>query len=107
MRNKKILHVCSSSNPKVRKRLIACADCDFIFACHDCCKNILAGNIDLQPKKGQKLLHHKASIRELGNPGRMSLKCSRAVLHNGVFLTALIFTFSAILGPIVSTMFNR
>ena len=75
-RNKNLVRVCALSTPKVRKRLIAY---------RDCCKNILAGNIDLQPKEKQKLFRHKASVRHLGRAGWVSLKQSRVILQRGIF----------------------
>ena len=82
MRNKNLLRVCALPTLKVRKSLIDCADHGFIFTCCDCCKNILAGNIYLQPKERQKLRRHKAAVREMGNTGRVSLKWSRVVLYS-------------------------
>ena len=106
-RNKNLLRIIANAAPKEQKRLLCGADCDFINACRDCCKNILEGRISIPSKVRQKIFRHKEAVRKLGRPTKLSLKTSRKILQTGGFFASLIPILGSLIGPVLSGIFGQ
>ena len=99
-RNKNFFRVIATAPLKEQKRLLSSADRDFIFSCHDCCKNILDGCINIPSKSQQKLFRYKTAVRKLGQSKPLSL------MQTGGFFTVLIPILSSLIGPVLSSVFG-
>ena len=101
-RNFELLKALHKSKPARRKELLKAADKDLVESVCDCAKNVLNGNIHLNPARKRTLAKHKKVLRELADPGiTVEKKAKIFKRQKGGFIGALL---PALLGPVLSAV---
>ena len=92
-----LLRTLAKAKSKTRQKLLKeHCDEDFICCMTECARNLLKGNVPLNPAQMKKLSTKRRMIRELALK-KTSLKKKRKLIQSGGFIGAL-------LGPIVSVL---
>ena len=91
----------SRAKPKEQKSVIRGLDNDALQAIHECCVNVLKGNVPLSRNQKQRLSRHKKVIRQLGGRTRLSTSTKRRLVQSGGFLGALIPPILGVLGSLL------
>jgi len=73
---------------------------DFIDCVSECAKNIIKGNVPLNPAQLQRLRRDRSNVRVLASK-KTSLKKKRRVLQKGGFLGALLPPVLGVLGSLL------
>ena len=76
-------------------------DNDVLHAIHECCVNVLKGNVPLSRPQKQRLSRYKKVIRRLGSKTRLSTSGKRRLVQTGGFLGALLPPILGILGSLL------
>ena len=90
----------STAKPKVQKSVIRTLDNDALQAIHECCVNVLKGNVPLTHAQKQRLSRYKKVIRKLGAKGGKAAS-KRRLVQTGGFLGALIPPILGVLGSLL------
>ena len=81
--------------------MIRVLDNDALQAIHECCVNVLKGNVPLSRGQKQRLSRYKKVIRRLGGQKRLSTSSKRHLVQTGGFLGALLPPIIGILGSLL------
>ena len=105
-RNKKLIKSLSILPKKQRNKLLGKIDKSCIDSLRDCCRNILQGKVQLNPKNKRKLKPYKNKLRAAANPKIGSNK-ARKYFQFGGFFQALIPVLASIISPIISNLIQK
>ena len=89
----------STVKPKEQKAVVRALDKDALNAMHECCVNILKGNVPLSGGQKQRLSRYKRVLRRLG--GAKSVSAKRRLIQTGGFLGALLTPIVQFLGHLL------
>ena len=101
-KNKHLLHVLKSANPKLRTAIVKSSDNELIKTLCDCCLNTLNGNHKINNCLKRKLIKYRGTLRSLSTRGT-SLKKKRLLLaQKGGFLPLLLGSIlSGVIGSLI------
>ena len=105
-RNKKLIKSLSILPKKQRNKLLRKVDKSCIDSLRDCCRNILQGQVPLNPKHKRKLKPYKNRLRAAANPKIGSNKVRKHFQFGG-FFQALIPVLASLIGPIISNLVRK
>ena len=92
-----LLKVLHKAAPATRRKLLKKhCNSDFVCCITECVKNLLKGNVPLNPAQKKRLASKKKSLREIALK-KTSLRKKQKLIQSGGFLGAL-------LGPIISVL---
>ena len=89
-----------------RNTFVKKCDMEFIDCVSECAKNIIKGNVPLNPAQLRRLCRERSNVRVLALK-KTSLKKKRRILQKGGFLGALLPPFLGVLSSLLLGNANR
>jgi hypothetical protein len=96
------LQVLKTTDPKLRKAILANCKGELVKTLSECSLNLLRGNVKLTPCQKRKLRKYRLHLRKLADK-RVSLTSKKAIVQRGGFLLPLL---GAVLPTIASLLFK-
>lgn len=92
---------------KHQKTLIKSADKGLIDAICECSRNIINGNVPLEPSQFNRLRRHRTALRQLAKRSGLNLDKRKKIIQKGGFLPALIPLIGTLASSICSMLFPQ
>ena len=99
------LHYLLKTTPTIRKAIIEKGDASLICCICECGKNILRGNVPLEPHEKRILRKHKENLRKLVKKST-PVKQKKRIIQKGGFLSAILAPLASLVLPLVSKLFK-
>ena len=93
-------------NTSERRTFIHRCEPDFIDCLSECCKNVIKGNVSLNPNQVKRLRRYRQSLRQVSKK-KTSRKIRRKLLQSGGFLPLLLGPLLGLASSLVAGAINR